>query len=122
MSGRPNDDFHFPSYTDRLSTSANFFANNGVYEQSCGVTVVVEKRANYSFVGENPLVQIESNHLVLETLLTSRVVAFIPGFKIGDYINITISGNDQDIESIMVYELLDDPSGENFLSTELNDV
>ncbi|MEK5443677.1 hypothetical protein [Fredinandcohnia sp. FSL W7-1320] len=120
MSRRFNDNFHFPPITNRLNNSYDF-VNNYVSEQSNGVTVVVEKVINYSFIGENPLVQIESNHVFLESQLTSKVVAFIPGFKNDDYINITISGNKKDIEHVMVYELLEDPTGENFLYTEMKD-
>lgn len=122
MTRRLNDDSHFPSLSNRLNSFAHDYTlNTNVNEQSYGVTVVVEKLVNYSFIGENPLVQIKSDHAILETQLTSRVVTFIPGFKVGDYINITISGDQQDIENVLVYELLEDPSGENFLITEMYD-
>lgn len=122
MARRFYEDSHFPDFSERLNmTAKNLTFNNIFNEQSCGVTVVAEKSPNTSFIGANPLIQIESEHVTLETQLTSRVVVFIPGFHVDDYINIIISGNDEDIENVMVYALLEDPSGENFLSTELID-
>ncbi|WP_010283306.1 hypothetical protein [Bacillus timonensis] len=120
MTSRFNDDSHFPSLSNRLGPSANNFSLHNVLN-SHGVTLVVEKPYETSFIGENPLVQIESEHIALETQLTSKVVAFIPGFKIGDNINITISGNEQDIEKVMIYGLLEDSTGENFLSIDVDE-
>lgn len=117
MTNRFSDDTPFHPFSNRLKPSAhNFILNNAITEDSCGVTVVIEKTIISSFNGPNPLIQIESSHATLETELTSRVVVFIPGFTISDFINITLSGDDEDLERIMVYTLLEDPSGENMLS------
>ena len=117
-----NDDCRFSPLSSRLSSSdENFALNYEAREQSSGVTIVVERRVNYSFIGDKPLVQIESDRFFLETQLTSRVVAFIPEFKLKDYINITLSGNEVDLNNILIYELLEDPSRENYLLTETNE-
>jgi len=121
MSKRFNDDSRFTPYANRINSTGYHYDNQVFDEQSSGITVVVEKRLHYTFIGDNPLVQIESDHVVLESQLTSRVVAFIPRFSSGDTINITISGNEQDLENIMIYELLEDPSGDHYLITKSDD-
>lgn len=120
MTRRFYENAHFPDFTERLNDNAkNLALENNFNEESCGVTVVAEKSPNTTFIGTNPLIQIESEHVTLETQLTSRVVLFIPGFRLDDHINIVLSGNEEDIEKVMVYALLEDPSGENFLYTEI---
>ena len=120
MTRRFYENAHFPDFTERLNdTAKNLAIQNNFNEESCGVTVVAEKSPNTTFIGTNPIIQIESEHVTLETQVTSRVVLFIPGFHIDDHITIVLNGNEEDIEKIMVYALLEDPSGENFLSTEI---
>ena len=120
MTRRFYENARFPDFTERLNdTAKNLAIQNNFNEESCGVTVVAEKSPNTTFIGTNPIIQIESEHVTLETQVTSRVVLFIPGFQIDDHITIVLNGNEEDIEKIMVYALLEDPSGENFLSTEI---